>query len=136
MRYLPASRINAAHLEECLISDGCVVQSGSRIKHSVLGIRTVIGNNVQLTNAVIIGADRYETENERAENRRRGIPDLGIGEGTIIENAIVDKDCRIGRNVKIVNHKKAIDEEGENYVIKEGVVVIPKGAVVTDETVI
>src|SRR6266849_8336261 len=102
MRYLPASRISEAVLRECLISDGCVVQAGARIERSVVGLRSRIGRDVVLRDAVIIGADRFETDAERAGNRARGLPDFTIGDGTIIERAIVDKDARIGRNVRIV----------------------------------
>ena len=136
MRYLPASRVNAANLDECLVSDGCSVDSGTKIHRCVLGVRTRIGKNCDLKNNVIIGADRFETDQERADNSKRGIPDLGVGDGSVIEGAILDKDARIGKNVKITDKSNAQDEEGQNYVIRDGVVVIPKGAVVLDGTVI
>jgi glucose-1-phosphate adenylyltransferase len=136
MRYLPASRLNAAHLMECLVSDGCVVQAGARIERTVLGLRTRIGRNSHIRNSVLIGADHYETDAERADNRRRGLPDLGIGESCFIEGAILDKDCRVGHRVRITAKEGAPDYEGENYVIRDGIVVIPKGATVGDDTVI
>jgi glucose-1-phosphate adenylyltransferase len=136
MRYLPASRINAARMERCLVSDGCIVREGAKIERCVLGVRTHIGENAELRDTVLLGADRFETEAEHAENRRRGIPDIAVGAGSVIENAIVDKDCRIGANVRIINRNKAENEDGKNYVIRDGVVVIPKGAVVVDGTVI
>jgi glucose-1-phosphate adenylyltransferase len=136
MRFLPASRIAAAHLEHCLISDGCVVQEGARMERCVLGVRSRIGRNVHLQDTVMIGADRFEPEADRQANRKRGLPDLGVGEGSVIEGAILDKDCRVGRNVRIVNRANVTEDEGSNYVIREGIVVIPKGAVVPDGTVI
>ncbi len=136
MRYLPASRVSAASLEHCLVSDGCVVKPGTHLSRCVLGVRSRIGRNVTLRDTVIIGADRYETEAERTDNRRTGRPDMGVGDGTIIERAIVDKDCRIGRNVRLLNLRNLQEDEGENYVIREGIVVIPKGAVVKDGTII
>jgi glucose-1-phosphate adenylyltransferase len=136
MRYLPASRVTGAHLEQCLVSDGCVIGSGTRVTHSVVGLRTRVGANCTIRDTVIIGADRFETDQERAENRRRGIPDFTVGDGCVIEGAILDKDCRVGSNVRIVNQGQEQDAEGPNYVIREGVVVIPKGAVVMDGTVI
>jgi glucose-1-phosphate adenylyltransferase len=136
MRYLPPSRVSGASLERCLVSDGCVVQSGARLTHSVLGVRTRIGHDTTIRDTVIIGADRFETDQERATNRRRGIPDFTVGNGTVIENAILDKDCRVGSNVRIINEGKRQDGEGENYVIRDGIVVVPKGAVVLDGTVI
>lgn len=136
MRYLPASRIVGARLDRCLVADGCLVQDGSDVQRCILGIRTRIGRNTVVRRSVIIGADRFETDSERAENRRRIVPDLGIGDNVTIENAILDKDCRIGNNVRIVNRDHTQDGEGRNYVIREGIVIIPKGAVVPDGAVI
>jgi glucose-1-phosphate adenylyltransferase len=136
MRYLPASRIAGATLENCLVSDGCVVQPGTHITRCVIGLRSRIGRNVTLRDTILNGADRFETEAERAQNAREGIPDFIIGDCSVIERAIVDKDCRIGRNVRLINSRNVQEEEGPNYVIREGIIVIPKGAVVRDGTVI
>jgi glucose-1-phosphate adenylyltransferase len=136
MRYLPASRLSGATLEECLISDGCVVQAGTNLVRSVIGVRTRIGHNVTVRDSVLIGADRFETDAERADNRQRGLPDFTIGDDTLIERAILDKDCRIGSGVRIVNRENKETADGSNYVIRDGIVVIPKGAVVMDGTVI
>jgi glucose-1-phosphate adenylyltransferase len=136
MRYLPAARIDSARLDHAVISDGCVIGAGSTIHRCVLGVRTQIGVNVQLQNSVIIGADRFSSAAEKAENERRGLPNLGVGAGSVISNAILDKDARIGANVQIINREKVTDGEGRNFVIRDGIVVIPKGAVVLDGTVI
>jgi glucose-1-phosphate adenylyltransferase len=136
MRFLPASRILGARLEEGLVSDGCVIQVGSRIQHSVIGIRSRIGRNVVLRDTYIIGADRFETDAERTANRARGVPDFTVGDNTVIERAIIDKDCRIGSSVRIVNERSVTDGEGDNYVIREGIVVIPRGTIVPNGTVI
>jgi glucose-1-phosphate adenylyltransferase len=136
MRYLPASRLSGATLEECLISDGCVVQAGTNLVRSVIGVRTRIGHNVTVRDSVLIGADRFETDAERADNRQRGLPDFTIGDDTLIERAILDKDCRIGSCVRIVNRENKETADGSNYVIRDGIVVIPKGAVVMDGAVI
>jgi glucose-1-phosphate adenylyltransferase len=136
MRYLPASRVNAARLDHCLVSDGCVIGAGTTITRCVIGIRTQIGRNVTLRDSVLLGADRYDNQEERDENQRRGLPNLGIGDGSVIDNAILDKDSRIGVNCRIINKDRIQNSEGKNFVIREGVVVIPKGAVVLDGTVI
>jgi glucose-1-phosphate adenylyltransferase len=136
MRFLPASRIGNAMLAQCLASDGCVIGSGTRMERCVVGVRSVVGQNVTLRNTVVIGADRYETEAERAANRRRGFPNLGVADGSLIENAILDKDCRIGRNVRITNDRKLQNAETEQYVMRDGVVVIPKATAIPDGTVI
>lgn len=136
MRFLPASRVSGASLKDCLISDGCVIESGAKLERCLIGVRSLIGRDVTIRNSIVIGADRYETESERAVNRSRGIPDMAIGEKTVIEEAIVDKDCHIGKNVKIINARKVQDEEGPNYVIRDGIVVIPRGTTIPDGTVI
>jgi glucose-1-phosphate adenylyltransferase len=136
MRYLPASRVNAAVLDHVLVSDGCVIGAGTKITHTVVGVRTQIGRNVILKNSVIIGADGYESAHEKAENLRRGLPNVGIGDNCVIENAILDKDARIGANVRLCNKDKIKNGEGPNFVIREGIVVIPRSAIVLDGTVI
>ncbi|MBY0524597.1 MAG: glucose-1-phosphate adenylyltransferase [Gemmataceae bacterium] len=136
MRYLPASRISAARLEQSLVSDGCIIQAGAQIERCLVGLRSRIGKNVTVRDSVIIGADRVETEAERADNQRRGLPDFTIGDGSLIEHAILDKDCRIGRHVKIINQAKVQEGQGDNYMIRDGIVVIPNGAVVPDGSVI
>ncbi len=134
MRFLPASRIDAARIEQTLISDGCVIEAGASINRCVVGVRSRIGRNVSLRDTVIVGADRYETDAEREDNAARGIPSFTVGEGTVIERAILDKDCRIGRNVRIVNKKDLQEHEGDNFVIRDGIVVIPRGFIVHDGT--
>lgn len=134
MRFLPASRIEAAQVEQTLISDGCVIEAGTRMSRCAVGVRSRIGRNVQLRDTVIVGADRYETDAERADNAARGIPSFTVGAGTVIERAILDKDCRIGRNVRIVNKNDLQEHEGDNFVIRDGIVVIPRGFIVHDGT--
>jgi glucose-1-phosphate adenylyltransferase len=136
MRNLPPSRIVEASLDHAIISDGVVVQPGSRIERSIVGVRSRIGRNVTIKDCVLIGADRYETDEERAANIAKGVPCLSVGDNTVIERAILDKDCRVGRGVRIRNEKNVQEAETENYVIREGIVVIPRGAVIPDGTVI
>jgi glucose-1-phosphate adenylyltransferase len=136
MRNLPASQVHGAHLEQCLISDGCTLGAGTRIERCVVGIRTRLGRHVTLRDTVVIGADRIEMPLDRMLNRQRGIPDLGVGDDSVVERAILDKDCRIGANVQIINRHHLQDAEGNNYVIRDGIVVIPNGAVVPDGTII
>jgi glucose-1-phosphate adenylyltransferase len=135
-RYLPASRVEGAHVEHCLISDGCIVRPGARLEHCVMGVRSRVGTGASLRDTVMIGADRYETAAECDENRRRGIPDYGVGDGSVIRRAILDKDCRIGRNVQIINRQSLQTGDGDCYAIRDGIVVIPNEAVVPDGTVI
>ena len=136
MRFLPASRVMGAKLRDCLISDGCVIEEGADIARCIVGVRSRIGKNVTIRDTIILGADRYETDADRVANRANNRPDLLIGEGTLIQNAILDKEVRIGRNVKIINQRGVIDDEGENYVIRDGIVAIPRGTIIPDGTVI
>jgi glucose-1-phosphate adenylyltransferase len=89
-----------------------------------------------MRDTVLIGADRFETDQERSLNRQRGVPDIGIGDNSVVEKAIIDKDCRIGRNVRIVNQHGLTDAENGLWVIREGIVAIPRGTVIPDGTVI
>lgn len=136
MRYLPASRVHGARLENALVADGCTIGEGASIRRSLLGVRTQVGRKAQISNTVIVGADSYETPAEKANNARRGVPNIGIGDGTVIDNAILDKDAAVGANVRIANVDHVKNGEGKNFVIRDGIVVIPKGAVVEEGTII
>jgi glucose-1-phosphate adenylyltransferase len=136
MRFLPASRINGARVEQCLISDGCIVEEGAELQRCVIGVRSRLGRNVTLRDTILIGADRYETDAERAANRQSGVPNLTVGDNSVIERAIIDKDSRIGSNVQIVNRAGVAEYDCEMYVIREGIVAIPRGTIVPDGTVI
>jgi glucose-1-phosphate adenylyltransferase len=136
MRNLAASRIEAARLQQCLVSDGCTVGAGTRMERCVIGVRSRIGRDVTLRDAVILGANDYENEESRRQAARRGLPPIGIGDHSVLERVIADKNCRIGRNVRIVNRGRAQEGEGDNFVIREGIVVIPNEGVVPDGTVI
>jgi glucose-1-phosphate adenylyltransferase len=136
MRFLPASRVTGATLSQCLISDGCVIGDGADLYRCVIGVRSRIGRSAALRDTVVLGADRFETDADREGNRSRNVPDLVVGDGAVIERAILDKECRIGRNVKIINKRGALNDEGENYVIRDGIVTIPRGTIVPDGTVI
>jgi glucose-1-phosphate adenylyltransferase len=136
MRNLPPARVVGAVLDHAIVSDGAVIQPGARVEHSVVGVRSRIGRNVVLRETVVIGADHYETDEERAANRAKGIPELTVGDDTVIRGAILDKGSRVGRHVRITNAKGVQEAEGENYVIRDGIVVIPRGAIVKDGTVI
>lgn len=135
-RFLPASRADGCDLERAVLAEGCLIQQ-SEIRESVIGLRSIVGSDARIARTVVMGADFYETPARKAENRRLGRPDVGIGHGSIIEGAIIDKNARIGRGVVIRPH--APDEEmieTENYVIRNGIVVIPKNAVIPAGTVI
>lgn len=128
VRNLPPSRISRAILDKVRLADGCIVQEGATIVRSVIGVRARIGRNAQILETVLIGADSIESDAKRAENARQGKIDLGVGDRSIIKRAIVDKDCRIGQDVVIDNADNIQTEDHALYHIRDGIVVIPRGA--------
>jgi glucose-1-phosphate adenylyltransferase len=136
-RYLPCSRLSGATVTDSLISDGCVIGKNSVIENSVIGVRAQIAENVTIRNSYIMGADSYENPKQIAANLRANRPDIGIGPGSWIEDAIIDKNARIGRNVRIVNEAGLVEaDDSPHYVIRDKIVVIPKFTIVQDGTVI
>jgi glucose-1-phosphate adenylyltransferase len=132
-RFLPPSRINGASIRSSLVSDGCLVDEGAVIEDSVIGLRCRIGRNVVIRNSVILGSDFYETADDMAAHAARGLPAMGIGDGTVIEGAIVDKNVRIGRNTRIVNeHGWQSIADSDRFTVRDGIAVVPKDAVVPD----
>lgn len=134
-RFLPPSMIVSSKIECSILSDGVIVKS-STIKNSVIGVRSTIKKGVSIENSFIIGADFYETDKEKEYNKERNKPDIGIGENTIIKNAILDKNCRIGKNVKIINQDGVLNREEKEYAIVDGIVVVAKNGTIPDGTVI
>lgn len=134
-RFLPASEVNGAILNDVLLTDGCRI-SKSNISNAVIGLRSIVKSNTKIEATIIMGADYYESEEMLKKNAEKGIPDIGIGMGSVIARAIVDKNARIGRNVVIQNVPDRPDGEGPNWVAKDGIVIIPKNAIIPDGTVI
>jgi glucose-1-phosphate adenylyltransferase len=132
MRYLPPSKINCCDLNRCLLSDGCII-SGHRILHSVIGNRAVIGEGTVIEHSVVMGADYFEHETGEAENNP-GIPALGIGKDCYLKNSIIDKNVRIGDSVYISPDGKSDGEKTDLYLVRDGVIVIPKGTVIPSGT--
>jgi glucose-1-phosphate adenylyltransferase len=134
-RMLPPAKISGSTLEKTIIAEGCIINA-SRIENSVIGIRTRIGYGTTVVSCYIMGTDFYETLNEMNSSVERGIPKLGIGERCYIKNAIIDKNCRIGNDVRINGGKHLANSDHSLYTIKEGIVVVKKGAVLPDGFVI
>jgi len=134
-RWLPASKINGAQIDHAIISDGCII-SHSDFSHSIVGIRSVVAPGSSLHRTVVLGSDFYETAASIAEHEAAGRPRIGIGSNTRIENAIIDKNARIGNNVTISPAGKPDHVDHPLYYIREGIVIIPKGGVVPSGTVI
>ncbi|MEX0715467.1 MAG: glucose-1-phosphate adenylyltransferase [Planctomycetaceae bacterium] len=132
-RHLPPTRAAGAEIRRSLLADGCVVGEGTVIENSVIGIRCHIGSNVTIRDSVLMGSDFYEHPEDRGAAESNGRPPVGVGDGSVIQRAIIDKNCRIGKNVRIVGDPRAGDSsEKENVHVKDGVVVVEKGAVLPD----
>jgi len=134
-RFLPGSVVENSQVIRAIVSDGCVIQK-SVLDDAVVGIRQRIGSECKIRRSILMGADYFETSSQRDENARLGRPDVGLGEGSIIEDAIIDKNVRIGRRVKIRAAGKPKEFDGDGFYVRDGIVVVPKGAVIPDGTVI
>jgi glucose-1-phosphate adenylyltransferase len=134
-RFLPSSRIDDCRLGRVVMADGCQIYEAD-IQECVIGLRSVVRPGARLRQVVLMGADFYETEAERAENRRLGRPHVGIGKGTSIERAVIDKNARIGKGVVIRSHEGQEDRDEDLYSIRDGIVVIPDNTLIPDGTVV
>ncbi len=130
-RFLPPSRIDGCRMERVVVAEGCWLYD-SDIEECIIGLRSVVRPGAQLRQVVMMGADFYEDDDERTENRRLGRPHVGVGQGAHIERAIIDKNARIGQGVVIRSHEGEPDREEEHYAIRDGIVVIPKNAVIPE----
>lgn len=130
-RYLPPSKVNRCTFDFAVFGDGSIIED-STITHSVLGIRSIVRAGSILKDVVMMGADYYESEDEIQANGAAGRPHIGVGAGSHIEHAIIDKNARIGAGVKILASGKADGEYPHGIIIRDGVLVVPKGVVVPD----
>jgi len=134
-RMLPPAKISGTTLINTIAADGCIIHA-ERIESCVVGIRTRIGYGTKISKCYVMGTDYYETIEEMAYDAEIGIPKLGIGDNCDINNAILDKNCRIGNNVRISGGSHLEDRDDPLYTIKDGIVVVKKGAVLPDGFVI
>jgi glucose-1-phosphate adenylyltransferase len=125
-RFLPGSKINGATLRQAIIADGCII-SDAHLERSVIGVRSIIQTGATIRNSIVMGADYYETDPSNAE---RGLPPIGIGRNCVIDRAIIDKNARIADGVVITPEGKPADLDAVNYFIRDGIVVVPKNAVI------
>jgi glucose-1-phosphate adenylyltransferase len=134
-RFLPATKVESCTIENALVSEGCVIVQ-SEIRRTLVGIRARVGRNVRVRESLLLGADFYETGEETARASAQGLPPIGIGEDSVIQRAIVDKNARIGRGVRIVNEAGIREKDGEGYFIRDGIVIVPKNGSLAAGTVI
>jgi len=134
-RFLPGSKMNNCSVHQSIIAEGCIL-TGADIRHSIIGIRTRIGGGTTIKNSIIMGADYYETTDKLQENADSKTPNVGIGNHCTIMNAIIDKNARIGDNVSIINAHNLQEKDGENYHIRDGIIVVPKDSFIPNGAVI
>jgi glucose-1-phosphate adenylyltransferase len=133
-RMLPPTKIHGTTLDKTIIADGCVIHA-SRIEQSVVGIRSRIGKNTTIAKTYIMGADEYETiEDMRKARLVENKPAIGVGDNCFISGAILDKNCRIGNNVQIIANPNLKEADYGSYVIKDGIIVVKKNAIIEDNT--
>jgi glucose-1-phosphate adenylyltransferase len=134
-RFLPASKVNGASLDHTIISDGCIVNH-CKISQSIVGLRYTVDAGSHITRTVLMGADYYESKESIENNLASNKPRIGIGKNTRIDTAIVDKNARIGDNCVITPHGKPENFDHPLYCIRDGIVVIPKNAIIPSGTFI
>lgn len=134
-RYLPASKINRCSINHVIIGDGCII-TDSYLKRCVIGIRSTLREGARLENVVMMGSDAFEGSADRARNREKGIPDIGIGMNCEIKNAIIDKGARIGDNVRLSPDGKLDGYSKDGIFVRDGIICVTKNAVVPANTVV
>ena len=125
-RFLPGSKMNGATLRQAIVSDGCII-SDAHIERSVIGVRSIIRSGATIRNSVVMGGDYFEAS---APEPPPGVPPVGVGRNCVIDRAIIDKNARIGDGVVITPEGKEANLDAENYFIRDGIVVVPKDAVI------
>lgn len=134
-RYLCPAKFTKASVEKSIVSEGAIVLS-ARIVHSIIGLRFRVGAGTTIEDSVVMGCDYYETVEQLHNDNVKGLPHLGAGRNCLIRKAIIDKNVRIGDDVKIINEKGLEEFDGPNFYIRDGIVVIPKNSMIPSGTVI
>jgi glucose-1-phosphate adenylyltransferase len=136
-RYLPPSKVRNCEVRDSIISEGCIIDD-ARLLRSLIGLRSRIGSGALIEDTFIMGSDYYQTIEDMRADRISGIPRIGIGEGTIIRRAIIDKNTRIGAGAHLLNAQNVEEADGPDgsYYIRDRIIIIPKNAIIKDGTII
>jgi glucose-1-phosphate adenylyltransferase len=124
-RFLPGSKVNGASLRQAIISDGCII-SDAHLERCVIGVRSIIQRGATIRDSIVMGADYFEQDRQVDEKQ----PAIGIGRNCVIDRAIIDKNARIADGVVITPEGKPADFDGDSYFIRDGIVIVPKNAVI------
>ena len=136
-RYLPPSKIDDCEIRDSIISDGCII-NGAKIKSSLIGLRSRVAEGTRIEASYMMGADYYQTLEDMLNDREAGRPRLGVGENAIIRRAIIDKNARIGRDVRLLNEAGVVTSDGPRgmYYIRDRIIIVPKNALIPDGTAV
>ncbi len=136
-RYLPPSKINKCEIRDSMISEGCII-NGAKIDRSLIGLRSRIGEGTHVDASYIMGADYYQTLEDMLGDAQANRPRVGIGDGSIIRRAIIDKNARIGTNVRLLNEAGVDGADGPDasYYIRDRIIIVPKNGLIPDGTVV
>ena len=134
-RHLPSTKVNSSSVRSSILAEGSIIDD-SELDRTIVGIRSIISGGSRIYQSILMGADYYESDTSRVESERSGIPNVGIGRNCLIQNAIIDKNARIGDNSVLVNRDGIDNYDGENYYIRDGIVIVPKDATIPPETVV
>lgn len=136
-RYLPPSKVHNCDIDNSMVSEGCIL-NGVTARRSIIGLRSRIDEGTKVENSILMGSDFFENVEEMKTNVARAVPHIGIGENSVIKRSIIDKNARIGKNVQLINSRGVEREDGADgsYFIREGIILIPKNAIIPDGTVI
>lgn len=134
-RYLPPSKVHGSDIDNSMISEGCIL-NGVHARNSIVGLRSRIDEGTRIENSIVMGADFFESLDDLKSNVANHQPHLGIGKNSIISRAIIDKNARIGDNVRLVNQYGVETADGDNgcWFIRDGIIIVPKNAVIKDGT--
>ncbi len=134
-RFLPASKINGAQIDHAVISDGCILNRCT-ITNSIVGVRCLVDRDTRLNRTIVLGSDYFETPASLQQNERTGRPRIGIGTNTVIENAIIDKNARIGNNCVITPAGKPENMDDQRFYVRDGIIIVPKNGIVPHGSVL
>ena len=133
--HLPNAKINESAVQHSMLGEGSVIDH-SQITHSLIGLRTFVGKGGHIQDALILGYDYYESAEEIAQNEALGLPRMGIGQRCQIRRAIIDKNARIGDDVKLVNHQSVVETDKANYFIRDSIITVPRKGVIASGTIV
>jgi glucose-1-phosphate adenylyltransferase len=136
-RYLPPSKVHACDINNSMVSEGCIL-NGVTARNSIIGLRSRIDEGTKIENSIVMGADYFESFEEIRSNVEAKKPHIGIGQNSVVRNAIVDKNARIGKNVQLINQQNVENFDGEHgsFFIREGIIIVPKNAIIPDGTIV